>query len=75
MIVTILFVYFAFPPIVRMLVRIDISSFTAMLVSCVLWTSANAAEIVRGGRAEPSPRARPRRPRPWGWDIFFACGW
>lgn len=48
MIVTILFVYFAFPEIIRVLFQADISSFNAMLVACVLWTSANAAEIVRG---------------------------
>ncbi len=48
MIVTILMVYFAFPELVSF-VGLDISSFNAMLVACVLWTSANAAEIVRGG--------------------------
>jgi len=49
MIVSILFVYFALPELLRSLVRVDISSFMAMLIACVLWTSANAAEIVRGG--------------------------
>jgi polar amino acid transport system permease protein len=48
MIVTILFTYFALPQIVRMFFDIYLNSFTAMLVSAVLWTSANAAEIVRG---------------------------
>jgi polar amino acid transport system permease protein len=48
MIVTILLVYFAFPEIVSF-IGLEISSFNAMLVACVLWTSANAAEIVRGG--------------------------
>jgi hypothetical protein len=28
---------------------LEISSFNAMLVACALWTSANAAKIVRGG--------------------------
>jgi polar amino acid transport system permease protein len=49
MIVTILFVYFALPEIIRTWSSVDISSFNAMLIACVLWTSANAAEIVRGG--------------------------
>ena len=48
MIVTILFTYFALPELVRPLFRVSINSYNAMLVSCVLWTSANAAEIVRG---------------------------
>lgn len=48
MIVTILFVYFALPEIIKAWTRIEISSFTAMLIACVLWTSANAAEVVRG---------------------------
>lgn len=48
MIVTILLVYFAFPGMVSFL-GLDISSFNAMLIACVFWTSANAAEIVRGG--------------------------
>lgn len=48
MIVTILIVYFAFPEIVRY-VGLEISSFNAMLVACIFWTSANAAEIIRGG--------------------------
>jgi len=48
MLVTILMVYFAFPEIVRY-VGLEISSFNAMLVACIFWTSANAAEIVRGG--------------------------
>ena len=48
MIVTILFTYFALPEIMRIIVRVNLNSFTAMLVSCVLWTSANAAETVRG---------------------------
>jgi polar amino acid transport system permease protein len=48
MIVTILFTYFALPGIIRIFFDIFISSFMAMLVSAVLWTSANAAEIVRG---------------------------
>ena len=49
MIVTILFTYFALPGIIRLFVDIYVNSFTAMLISAVLWTSANAAEIVRGG--------------------------
>lgn len=49
MIVSILFVYFALPELLRTIVRINISSFMAMLIACVFWTSANAAEIVRGG--------------------------
>ena len=48
MIVTILFVYFALPEIIKAWIRINISSFAAMLIACVLWTSANAAEVVRG---------------------------
>jgi polar amino acid transport system permease protein len=48
MIITILFTYFALPQIVSCITPVSINSFWAMLVSCVLWTSANAAEIVRG---------------------------
>ena len=48
MIVTILFTYFAFPEIIRLFFDVYLDSFTAMLISAVLWTSANAAEIVRG---------------------------
>ena len=48
MIITILFTYFALPRLLRGIFRVDLDSFTAMLVACVLWTSANAAEVVRG---------------------------
>jgi polar amino acid transport system permease protein len=48
MIVTILFTYFALPGIIRLFFDIYLNSFTAMLISAVCWTSANAAEIVRG---------------------------
>jgi len=48
MIVSILFTYFAMPEIIRIWTNIEISAFTAMLIACVLWTSANAAEILRG---------------------------
>lgn len=48
MIVSILFVYFALPELSRRVVNFNISPFWAMLIACVLWTSANAAEIVRG---------------------------
>lgn len=48
MIVTILVVYFAFPGLIKF-TGLEISSFNAMLVACVLWTSANASEIIRGG--------------------------
>ena len=48
MIITILFTYFALPRLLRGLVRLDLDSFSAMLIACVLWTSANAAEVVRG---------------------------
>jgi polar amino acid transport system permease protein len=48
MIVTMLLVFFAFPVIIREFAKVSLSSFDAMLISCVLWTSANAAEIVRG---------------------------
>lgn len=49
MIVSILFSYFALPEIIRSWIHLQISPFMAMLVACVLWTSANAAEIIRGG--------------------------
>ncbi|MBW1982595.1 MAG: amino acid ABC transporter permease [Deltaproteobacteria bacterium] len=48
MIVSILFIYFALPEIIRIWINVEISSFTAMLIACVFWTSANAAEIIRG---------------------------
>jgi polar amino acid transport system permease protein len=48
MIVSILFVYFALPQILMIWFRVEITSFAAMLIACVLWTSANAAEVVRG---------------------------
>ncbi|MBW1973658.1 MAG: amino acid ABC transporter permease, partial [Deltaproteobacteria bacterium] len=48
MIVSILFFYFAMPEIIKAFLKVEINSFTAMLIACVLWTSANAAEVVRG---------------------------
>jgi polar amino acid transport system permease protein len=48
MIVTMLLSFFALPEIIKGVVGIKISAFDAMLLACVLWTSANAAEIVRG---------------------------
>jgi polar amino acid transport system permease protein len=48
MIVTILFTYFALPLILRLFIEVTFNAFIAMLISAVLWTSANAAEIVRG---------------------------
>ena len=48
MVVCILFTYFAMPEIIKTWTDIEISSFAAMLIACVFWTSANAAEIVRG---------------------------
>lgn len=47
-IISLLFLYFALPEILKPFWRVEISQFTAMLLTCVLWTSANAAEIVRG---------------------------
>ncbi len=47
-IISLLFLYFALPEILKLIWKIEISQFTAMLFTCVLWTSANAAEIVRG---------------------------
>jgi polar amino acid transport system permease protein len=47
-IISLLFLYFALPEILKLFWKIEISQFTAMLLTCVLWTSANAAEIVRG---------------------------
>ncbi len=48
MIVTILFTFFAFPILAGSILPFEINEFNAMLIACVLWTSANAAEIVRG---------------------------
>ena len=47
-IISLLFLYFALPGILKLFWKVEISQFTAMLLTCVLWTSANAAEIVRG---------------------------
>ena len=47
-IISLLFLYFALPEILKLFWKVEISQFTAMLLTCVLWTSANAAEIVRG---------------------------
>jgi polar amino acid transport system permease protein len=47
-IISLLFLYFALPEILKVFWKVEISQFTAMLLTCVLWTSANAAEIVRG---------------------------
>src|SRR5271157_983388 len=47
-IISLLFLYFALPEVLKFLWKVEISQFTAMLLACVLWTSANAAEIVRG---------------------------
>jgi len=47
-IISLLFLYFALPEILKLFWKIEISQFTAMLLTCVLWTSANAAEVVRG---------------------------
>ena len=47
-IISLLFLYFALPEVLKYLWKVEISQFTAMLLTCVLWTSANAAEIVRG---------------------------
>jgi polar amino acid transport system permease protein len=47
-IISLLFLYFALPEVLKLFGKIEISQFTAMLLTCVLWTSANAAEIVRG---------------------------
>ena len=47
-IISLLFLYFALPEILKLIWKVEISQFMAMLLTCVLWTSANAAEIVRG---------------------------
>ena len=47
-IISLLFLYFALPEILKLFWKIEMSQFSAMLLTCVLWTSANAAEIVRG---------------------------
>ena len=47
-IISLLFLYFGLPEILKLFGKVEISQFTAMLLTCVLWTSANAAEIVRG---------------------------
>ena len=47
-IISLLFLYFALPEILKLFWKVEISQFMAMLLTCVLWTSANAAEIVRG---------------------------
>ncbi len=47
-IISLLFIYFVLPGILKMVWKIEISAFMAMLLTSVLWASANAAEIVRG---------------------------
>lgn len=47
-IISLLFLYFALPEFLKVFWKLNISQFMAMLLTCVLWTSANAAEIVRG---------------------------
>jgi polar amino acid transport system permease protein len=47
-IVELLFVYFVLPQIVKRWFQIEIRAFDAMVLGCVLWTTATSAEVFRG---------------------------
>ena len=47
-VVELLVVYFMLPILVRKWFTLEVSAFEAMVVGCVLWTSANLAEVIRG---------------------------